>query len=297
MKDLKDELEKQIAALDALVVGKPEEPEIPAVVESVITEPVNRVSSNLVAVPKKEEEKTSLFTWCKTRLTLVLMQNSEDKQEPQFINVNGKNLYLNKPLSSFKIKSDDKSIPSEKRMGYLQTTFLPFASTLSDLTKPKGVTQLGTEKEAAEFYKDLGISIIEGVSRLLPSEDAEWFNLYCDITQETNSLVNDYVLEFYLVYKTDYSFDAELLSRLQKLESSVAKNKLVSNHFSLIVSAVFPLTMIPTDYVAWYNEGYIYENYLTTQYLPSNTARLDILGRLPNTKSHAVPHIVLSKVL
>lgn len=297
---LKEQIEQQLAGLTKSidVPAVDETPVAPLVVAPVVpSEPIVKTGESITVSESKPQDKTQLFNWCKTRLNVVLVNNAVSTEE-EFISVDGKTLYMNKPFSSYKVKGADKA-SSTKHMGYLQTMFLPFAKTLSDITKPHAVAQLGTEKEAMEMYRDLGISIMENVSKLLPCGESARFNIYCNVAQEKNSVINDIVLEFYLVYQTEYQGTA-MLDRLQKMDSAVKKSGVLAPHFGITITNLFSLEgqNYPVDFFPWYTEGYSNENYLTTNYLPvSKEDRVTILGTLPNTKSHAIPHVVLSKTL
>jgi hypothetical protein len=299
-KSLREQIAQQLAALSSapvvedIVIAPVVQPSVQ--VQLVPQEPIVKTGESLVVPETKSQDKTQLFNWCKTRLNVVLV-NNYGTTEDEFLTLGDKTLYMNKPFSSFKVKGVDKA-SSTKHLGYLQTMFLPFANTLSTITKPQAVAQLGTEKEAMEMYRDLGISIMENVSKLLPCGESNRFNIYCNVATEKNSLINDIILEFYLVYQTDYH-GTDMLDRLQKMESAIKKANVLAPHFGITVSNLFSLESqnYPHDFVPWYTEGYSNENYTTTNYLPvSREDRLTILGVLPNSKRE-MPHIILSKTL
>ncbi len=145
------------------------------------------------------------------------------------------------------------------------------------------------------MYRALAIAILENTAKLLPrSALDDRVQLLGDIATETNSLVNEVILEFYLVYETEY-LSAELLEKLSKIEKAVKKDELDTESFSINTTVAFPLHIVPTNLAAWHEAGYTSEDYVTTQKLPVNQEhRLLILGAIPTTKK-PLPHIILSK--
>lgn len=263
------------------------------VVPQVVAEPIEKKAESIIApelqTNAQKEAAPKIFNWCKTRLNIVLVQ-SDKISDTELRNINGSSVYMNLPLDTVKVSEEIKHV------GYLNKFLRPFAKALKSATLPNSINQLGTATEAMQLYKDLAINILENTSGLLPRQPEDRIKLLCNIVTEKNNIINDVILEFYLIYETEYGSEG-LLDKLSKIEAAVSKDKLVSEAFNIHITNVFPLNLVPSKLQSWYDVNYSLENYVDTFSLPTKRDdRLIILGAIPNTKQ-PVPHIVLSKKL
>lgn len=293
---IEDQIAQRLADLDNVGIEvvaptvAPEEIIEPEQEPEVAVEPLTIKTTPIKIV--KDKPETIIFNWVKTRLHLVLVQDNVSNVEQIVLGeFSGTTVRMDKPFSNI-------GDTEHQTAGYLNKYFKPFIKALKSVTKPDSVRSVGTVGESGELYSKMAIAILEHVYRVLPRSDDNRLNILASISTEVNSFTDDTVIDFYVVYRTDYDA-TELLSKIGNdglMQRSVNKGDIVDVGFSLIITAVFPLSKLPDDVKTWKENGFTKQDYANTRMLPSDRDdKSSILGTVPETK-RPMPSIVLSKV-
>lgn len=297
MQSLQEQLDEQLKAMDGIANKHVATEEVVALQVAaqpkIVVEEVNKTVVETIATSAQNSVKSAdrfvAFEWGTTRLNLIFVQNNPDSfTPPEFFNHNGRDYHVNTPFNSHVISADSKVT------GYFQSKLLPFIEQLSHMVKPVSSSVNYTKQsEMIEHFKTIATSVMSNILRVLPKIENR-FEIWSSIDIEKSSMIDRVCLEFYLVYRTDYTAE-KAEQAFEKAIAQIARH--VSNNFKIINTAVFDLSSMPTNLTIWLEKGYTLEDYTTTKMLAiDKEIRANILGTLPGTKQ-LKPAIVLSKVL